>query len=548
VNTKLVCRVSLSAWIVLLFLVVAASGEQSNTGPSSQSTYNADRLSFEPGELIVKFRDNASPESRERSHGRNRASILRRFSRLNADYIRLSPGQGIEEAMSEYKADPSVEYVEPNFRIYVEPTEAVSEPNDAYFQDQWHLENTGQTGGTPEADIDALSAWTETTGSPDVIVAVLDSGIAYRHEDLQANMWVNRLEIPDNGIDDDQNGYVDDVYGIDTYAHTSDPDDALGHGTHVAGIIGAMGNNGIGVTGINWKVQLLSCRFLGPWGYGSISGAIECLEYVKALYDRGENIVITNNSWGFTGFSQLLYDVVADQRDILMVAAAGNNWRDNDELPYSPASLPLPNVIAVASTDHNDGKAPSSSFGRRSVHVGAPGVDILSTLPEYTHWGASDYGYLSGTSMAAPQVAGIAALIKAAEPKRNFVDIRNLILSGGERISALEGITVTGRRVNAYGSLTCKKSPVFSVLQAPDAVVPGKSVILSALNIDCEKHGPFVRVETGAGEIVKLRDDGLWPDMEKHDGIFAAEWIPMEPAEVLRFYSNQGEEETILLN
>ena len=217
-------------------------------------------------------------------------------------------------------------------------------------------------------------------------------------------------------------------------------------------------------------------------------------------------------------------------------------------LPYNPASLSLPNVIAVASTDHNDGKAPSSSFGRRSVHIGAPGVDIFSTLPAHTHWGARDYGYLSGTSMAAPQVAGLAALIKADKSKRTWAEVRNRILAGGESVPSLQDITVTGARINAYRSLNCKGSRVFSVLEVPGSAVPGETVTLSALNIECEDPGPFVLVEADNGEVIELRDDGLWPDLARNDGIFSAEWVPLETVGSLRFFSPEGQEETVFLH
>ncbi len=544
---KMSLNIWIACWLVASAVFPVSIALAGQTGSGTGPTPTVEIQSWEPQELLVKFHDEAPPSGKERIHRRNHSTLVKRFNRLNVDHIHIPEGRSLEVAMEDYEADPAVEYVEPNFRIYADGHKPVVPPSDPDFQKQWYLNNTGQSGGTAEADIDVLRAWKKSTGDERVIVAVIDSGVDYTHEDLKANMWVNRLEIPDNGLDDDQNGYVDDVYGIDTYGHTSNPDDTLGHGTHIAGVIGASGDNAVGVTGINWNVQILACRFLGPWGFGSVSGAVECLEYAKALYDRGENIVVTNNSWGFSGYSQLLYDVVSRQPEILLVAAAGNSGRDNDTVPYFPASLSLPNVIGVASTDHNDQKAPSSSFGRWSVHIGAPGVDIFSTLPAYTHWGASYYGYLSGTSMATPQVSGLAALLKADKKHRSWAEIRNLILAGGEPVSAIEEITITGARLNVYGSLICKHSRFFSPLNIPRSTVPGEAVTLSALNIECEDPGPSVRVETNDGELIELKDDGLWPDLAAHDGLFSAEWVPRGTVSTLRFFSLDGLEETVFL-
>jgi subtilisin family serine protease len=290
------------------------------------------------------------------------------------------------------------------------------------------------------------------------------------------------------GIDDDGNGYIDDIYGIDTFTNSTDNDpmDQLGHGTHIAGIIGAVGNNGIGLVGVNWNVQIMACKFMNLWGVGPVSSAIECLEYVKDWKDKGLNVVATNNSWSGSGYSRALYD-----------------------------------VVAVASTDHDDEKVPSSNFGRRSVHIGAPGERIFSTLPEYTHWGDSFYGYLSGTSMASPHGAGIAALLKSKKPNRDWRSIKNLILSGGDSVESLEGITITGKKANAYGALNCKDTPVFSVLNFPYEYILHESVLLSSLSINCDDSVGPVLVSTSWGETIELYDDGVAPDIASDDGIFA---------------------------
>jgi subtilisin family serine protease len=494
---------------------------------------------FMEGELLVKFKQGIDRKNKNNVHGKHLSKIKKKFFHNNIDHVNLAPGLGIQEAIGEYAADPAVEYAEPNYILHANSIF----PDDPYFTDLWNLLNIGQTGGTPDADIDATLAWKKTKGNKDVVVAVIDSGIYYTHEDLARNMWVNSEEYYGAaGIDDDGNGYIDDIYGLDTYIHSTDNDpmDILGHGTHIAGIIGAAGNNSIGLVGVNWNVQIMTCKFMGPWGTGTTSSAIECLDYVKDWKDKGLNVIATNNSWGGGAYSRALYDAINAQRDILFIASAGNRGQDNDVTPQYPAAYPLPNIITVASTDHNDEKATSSNFGRRSVHIGAPGVDIFSTLPEHTHWGDSFYGHLSGTSMASPHIAGIAALLKAKRPSRDWRSIKNLILSGGDPLESLEGITITGRRANAYESLKCKDTPVFSVLSFPYDFVLHEPVLLSALSINCDNAVGPVTVSTSQGEIIELNDNGIYPDMAAGDGIFEAEWTPDTDLGMLFFSSPSG--------
>jgi len=396
------------------------------------------------------------------------------------------------------------------------------------------------------ADVDVLRAWANSTGSTDVVVAVIDSGVDYTHEDLSDNMWQNEIEL--NGVpgfDDDGNGYVDDVYGINTFDGTNDPMDELGHGTHIAGVIGATGNNGIGVVGLNWNIRILPCRFMNAAGSGRISGAVECLEYVSALKSRGVNIIATNNSWGGSGYSQTLYEAIREQPDILFVTAAGNHARDNDSNFFMPVNIDLPNVMAIASTDHNDAKTSTSGFGRQTVHLGAPGSSIFSTLPANTYWGDQYYGYLSGTSIAAPHVTGLAALVSARWPDARWQEIRNRILAGGDRVDSLAHNTITGRRANAYGALECEEQRVFSVLRAPNEYVAGMSALLRVLSIQCAKAKGRVTMTTASGEAVRLRDDGIFPDLAYSDGIYSAEWVPARPFGKMTFTSGIGKEVVI---
>jgi len=511
------------------------------------------KKNYREGELLVKFKPGVSKEMKDKIHNRHGSKKMREFRSLNIHHLKFKKGMSIEKAIATYRAEPDVEYAEPNYLM-----RAQAIPNDAYFNYLWNLYNTGQTGGTPGADIDAVRAWDITNGSNNVVIAVIDTGVDYNHPDISQNMWVNQAEyngVP--GIDDDGNGYVDDIYGINTYDHNSDPMDDHGHGTHVAGTIGAVGNNSIGVAGINWNIKIIPCKFLGSDGYGYTDGAIECLEYIRAFKEKGINIIATNNSWGGGGYSQALYDAIDAQRksDILFIAAAGNDNVDNDQNDFYPASYPLPNVLSVAATDPNDVKAWFSNFGRRTVHLAAPGTDIISLRANGTDMYGdgqhfippgdpnTQYYMASGTSMATPHVTGLTALIKSQNPNRGWVEIKNLILSGAEEAIPFYGGTIAGR-VNAYNSLTCASSTVFSALEFPDPsqVQVGVPTVLSALSISCESPVGPVTVTASSGEVITLTDDGISPDLAAGDGIFSASWTPTSAFSYLTFSSPIGKE------
>lgn len=402
---------------------------------------------FVPGELLVRFRkDAAIPKDRGMemsvlSGGRQIPLLL---SPLEGPEIveglrlgRVSPDDA-NEAIEALKLRPDVLYAEPNYLR----RKSIA-PNDPQYPELWGLNNTGQQGGTPGVDIQAEQAWNTTTGNRNVVVAVIDEGIDVNHQDLKPNIWRNPGEIAGNSRDDDGNGFVDDLNGYDFFHNDASVYDGPGtnpdgsqvdaHGTHVAGIIGAVGNNGLGVVGINWQVSLMSLKFLGPDG-GSSANAIRAYAYAKQMRDRwvssggtrGADIRITNNSYGGDNYSQAEVDAIQSMASsgILFVSSAGNESENNDIVPSYPASYDLPSVISVAAMDRSGVLSFFSNYGSRSVHVGAPGSDILSTTP------GNGYSSFFGTSMASPHVAGTAALVLAAHPGLSLARLRGAVLFG----------------------------------------------------------------------------------------------------------------------
>ncbi|MBM4023056.1 MAG: hypothetical protein FJ284_12615, partial [Planctomycetes bacterium] len=362
---------------------------------------------------------------------------------------------------------------------------AAALPNDPSFFRLWGLHNTGQTGGVADADIDAAEAWDVTTGSRSVVVAVIDGGIDYRHPDLAANMWRNPGEIAGDGIDNDRNGFVDDVYGWDFANNDSDPFDDRGHGTHVAGTIGAVGNNGVGISGVNWQVSLMALKFLDANGSGPTSAAVAALNYATMMRQTyGVNVVVTNNSWGGGGASSALTDalVAGGNAGILAVAAAGNASANNDSTPVYPANVNSTAVISVAATDASNRLASFSNYGATTVDVAAPGVGIYSTTPR------NSYSSFSGTSMAAPHVAGLVALMAAANPQATASQIRSAILSTSVPIASLAGKVATGGLVNAAAAVNAIRGlgpppsppPPATSSEPNDSVATASAVTLSS--------------------------------------------------------------------
>ncbi|WP_158219697.1 S8 family serine peptidase [Ideonella sp. A 288] len=488
---------------------------------------------FVQGELLVKFKSRVPAAERASRHARDGHRRLREFRNVGIDHVALAAGESMDAALQRYRANPDVEFAEPNFVLRAQAT-----PLDPGFPQLWGLNNTGQAFGTPGADIKAPLAWNTTTGSAGVVVMMIDSGFDHTHPDLAANAWVNAAEANGvAGIDDDGNGFVDDVHGIDVSNGDGDPMDDNGHGTHVAGVIGAVGNNNLGVVGVNWTVRLAACKTLNALGESSVAGAIACLEYTRALKNAGVNVVAANMSWGGPGgFSQGLRDAISAQQDILFIASAGNLALNNDTNAFYPASYDLPNVIAVAATDRNDALPAFSSYGRRSVHLGAPGVDVLSTFP------GAQYISATGTSSSAAYVTGVAALLKAQDPTRDWRAIKNLILSGASPVTSLTGKTISGRRLDAANAVNCSNRPLLSAVKVPSNFAAGTPVTLSALSINCGASVGPVTVATSNGVTVALRDDGIAPDQAAGDGVFAGTWTPTAGVTFIDYTSAAGTE------
>ena len=343
--------------------------------------------------------------------------------------------KSIGQVIRELESSDQIEYAEPDYIV-----KAITAPDDTYYSRLWGLNNSDNG-----ADVDAPEAWEIESGNGEVIVAVIDTGVDYNHVDLAENMWKNPGEIPGNGIDDDKNGYVDDVYGIDVGNSDSDPMDDNKHGTHCSGIIGAVGNNHLGVIGICPNVRIMACKFLSAEGFGATSDSIECIDYAIA-----NGATILSNSWGGDSYTKSLEEAIERAKDagVLFLAAAGNSTGNNDEEPFYPASYINENIIAVASIAQDDRLSWFSCYGATTVDVAAPGSDIYSTVP------GSQYDYLSGTSMATPLVAGIAALLKSNDPSLDWSSIKQRIIETSVKTPALEGKVVSSGRVNAYNALS----------------------------------------------------------------------------------------------
>lgn len=454
-----------------------------------------DKGKYKEAELLVKFKPTVTATTSSAVNSAIGASLVKSYSSvINLQHVKLPASLSVKDAIIRYMADPNVEYAEPNYLLSPSSTT----PNDTFFNpQQWPLRNTGAyASGTATADIKATDAWDISRGSSSVVIAVLDTGIDYTHPDLVGNIWTNPGETGTdafghdkrtNGIDDDGDGKVDDWRGwnflfvdknengvCDQFPedpfnneNCNDPLDDVGHGTHVAGIIGAVGNNGLGISGLMWNVQLMAlkvCNEVCP--IDAILGGIE--------YAVSKNAKVINASFGGPVFSSSLQSAIsaANTAGVLFVASAGNEGINTDISPSYPSGFNLPNIISVAATDQNDARASFSNFGPSSVHVAAPGVYVLSTVPfvdlGFPYEGfillQSGYAFFDGTSMAAPHVSGLAGLLYSFydgihNTQFTYWQVRDAILWSVDHLPTLEGSIMTGGRINAYRALSSLLTP-----------------------------------------------------------------------------------------
>jgi thermitase len=402
------------------------------TGHLSAGDFQESSAPKTSGRILAEPRAGVDPEAFRKWAKARKIETLRVHRGLSNLHVMRSPAAKESETIATLRASGLVAFAEPDYLIHVSVM-----PND-----------TAVVNGTAWAlkKIGLPTAWDRVHSASNVIVAIVDSGIRATHEDLQSNLWTNPGEIAGNDLDDDNDGVVDDVHGFNGIDNSGDVTDESGHGTHVAGIIGAVGNNGKGSVGVAWQVQLMPLKFIDSSGEGATSDAVACIDYART---HGAQVI--NASWGDGASSLALRNAINRTRTvgIIFVAAAGNNGVDNDVKPNYPSSYPSDNIIAVAASDRNDSMASFSDYGATTVDLMAPGVDIYST------WNSSDSAYEAhdGTSMATPYVTGAVALLKARFPSKTYSELITAILKGADPISSADGKTSSGARLNVAGAL-----------------------------------------------------------------------------------------------
>ena len=411
-----------------------------------------------PNEILIKFRDGVDETKKTtvlgKIDGRHKERIMTRAMVKDGDKQGLAlismPG-GVDDAIAKINALPDVEYAEPN---YIYTNQAV--PNDPYYSYQWGMYGARTNPANPNGSQAAVAWAAGHTGSASVYVGIIDSGYMYYHDDLIDNSGTNPGELEGDDIDNDGNGYIDDINGWDFYSNDNTLFDGMEdlHGTLVAGIIGAVGGNEIGVAGVCWNVKMLNAKFVGPLG-GTLANAIKAIDYFTNLKLKGVNIVATNNSWSGGGYSQGLKDAIerANRANILFIAAAGNNGMNTEFTPSYPSGYPNTNIIAVASTNYLGALSTFSNYAESKVDLCAPGELIASCIPVLTSGGQyiSQYASASGTSMAAPFVTGAAALYASRHPDAKAEEIKHAILDATTEVHALEGKCKTQGRLNLSG-------------------------------------------------------------------------------------------------
>ena len=451
-------RFHYTACLILLALLTLTFGN---------TAFASDLCNAVPGEYLLRLKTEMHEKGLRTISALPRAASLLRsvqVQEVKREY-RSVPGLMLVRASNldmqrvrNLEKQGEIYYLEPNCRRrlregrrdFVSFSQTI--PNDTRFVEQWGLNNLGLSGGTADMDIDAPEAWDVTTGSDSVVVGIVDSGIDYNHSDLAGNMWTNPLETPGNGVDDDGNGYVDDVYGVNVvYDNGEVLDDPYDwHGTHVAGTVGAVGNNNRGIAGVNWNVKLMAIKIFDGWLGGDVASIVEAWQYAMDMKDRGVNIPVLNNSFGEHGVpptnAEIDMATELNQAGINLVFASGNEGASND-VDGDTTNIPVDNVISVAANDRTGGLADFSNFGPQNVHLAAPGVDILSTVPD------GYYSYGDGTSFSAPAVTGVVALLAGYDITLSPSEVRERLLATTQRVSALDGKLVSPGIVNALAAL-----------------------------------------------------------------------------------------------
>ncbi|MGK0367115.1 MAG: thermitase, partial [Thermoproteota archaeon] len=406
-------------------------------------------------ELIVKLKEGYSKSFLAQKSFKG-MTVKENLGVAFGDYLVMTvpSSKSLKNSIAYLNSLPEVAFAEPNYKVSIgayEESEFEGNPRDPEFTKLWGMINTGSNepnrsrAGVVGADINAAAAWGITKGSKSVKIAVIDTGIEYTHPDLKNNIWTNPGEIAGNGIDDDGNGYIDDVHGYDFANNDGDPRDGHSHGTHCAGTIGAEHDNSKGVAGVMAKVSMVAVKFLSDSGSGSTANAIKSIDYATKL-----NVDIMSNSWGGGGFSQALMDSITAAKDagILFVAAAGNSATNNDVSPHYPSNYDVSNVISIAAHNAQDVLASFSCYGKTTVHVAAPGRNILSTVKN------GGYKVYSGTSMATPHVAGILGLLLSKEGRSNVSEVRSRLMRSSVYVANYSKKTVSEGRANVYNLLT----------------------------------------------------------------------------------------------
>ena len=495
-----------------------------------EGTVMARGIPAHPNRVVARVKPGTSRQALEQALATLGSSVVSGPNAGGWATVNLPPaaedadGEGhLLTGMKTLASSGELEAVEPDFLLSHAAT-----PTDSAFHDGslWGLHNTGQNGGTDGIDIGAAAAWDVTTGSMNLIVAVIDTGIRYTHQDLAGQMWTNPDEIPGNGVDDDGDGYVDNVYGIDAVNGDGDPMDDNNHGTHCAGTIGAGANNDHPHVGVAWNVRLMACKFLSADGWGYLSGAIECIDFAVA---NGAKVL--SNSWGGGGFSQSLYDTIARARDagVLFIAAAGNSGADNDTSPAYPASYDLANVISVAAIDRRGRLASWSNYGAVSVDLGAPGVDIYSTVASSD----SAYALYSGTSMATPHVSGMAALLWANDISQNASAVKDKLLNTSLFLDDLDGRTVSGGLAHAGNALNGGDDGELelTLTVSENPLRGGRTAAVFARVTDVTPVTGASVTGDANGAALEFADDGEAPDASANDGTYtAALAVPADPS------------------